>query len=467
LPKIKQKQREELYLLKQEITNRENEIALFQDVATQITAQLNLQQVLKMVSEKAMQLVKADSLLVPVLNKQQTHYEYQATCGKNAKLILGQAFPISTGMCGWVLQHQKALLFGKNYPWEMDVKTIWEEGKESALLVPLISRRKIVGGISALGKQGGGSFTERDMQLLTLFASQVSVAIENAQIFEELEQHQLNLQKLVDERTRELEDTFEQLSKAQELLFKAEKLASLGSLVAGVAHELNTPIGVSLTGITHIQQEFNKIEKKLQDGQLRESDLCEFLDDGNVLAESMRLSLIKAAEQITSFKMVAVDQHSSERRQFNLQKYVDNILLSLHSEIKHRRIDIKNSCDSAIELYSYPGTFSQIITNLFTNSLMHGFPEKQSGSIFLDARRHEQVMTMTYSDNGIGMDEELLKRVFEPFFTTRKGQGGSGLGLHIIYNLVTQKLNGTINCYSKPNRGLTVVIQIPVEKPPS
>ncbi|QKQ25853.1 diguanylate cyclase domain-containing protein [Candidatus Reidiella endopervernicosa] len=178
---------EELARLKEQVALQEKEIALLLDVSRQIVTLLDIEQVLSLVADRAMELIQAESLLIPIINKTTTHYLYQATSGKNADLIKGQQFPIHVGMCGWVLTHERPLMFGRDYPWEMDEKTRWEEGKESALLVPLIARGRIIGGLSGIGRAGGGSFTQRDLELLMLFANQVSVAIENAQVFRELE----------------------------------------------------------------------------------------------------------------------------------------------------------------------------------------------------------------------------------------------------------------------------------------
>jgi len=173
--------------LREQLRQREYELALINDVAEQITTQLELAPLLSLVAEKARELIKAERLLIPIINRSRTHYAYEAASGADAELILGQRFPVHIGMCGWVLTHRRPLLFGEGHPWEMDQKTRWEKGKKSALLVPLISRGRIVGGLSGLAKRGGESFTRRDLELLTLFANQASVAIENAQMFRELE----------------------------------------------------------------------------------------------------------------------------------------------------------------------------------------------------------------------------------------------------------------------------------------
>lgn len=292
---------------------------------------------------------------------------------------------------------------------------------------------------------------------------------EEYEMQEQLRQHRDHLEHLVAERTSELqaqkntlEDNIKQLKQAQKQLVESEKMVSLGSLVAGVAHEINTPVGVSLTGITHIHDEIKQINKQLHNEELTQSALEKFLERSEKMSDAMHHSLRQASELIRSFKQVAVDQHGEDKREFDLHQYIDDVILSLHHKIKHTRITVINDCNRDCLITSYPGIFSQIITNLITNSLVHGFKPDDEGEIIIQAQRQDKQLILSYADNGNGIEASILPRVFDPFFTTKLGQGGSGLGLNIIYNLVSQKLNGHIRCDSQPGNGVKFTLEIPL-----
>ncbi len=173
-------------------------------------------------------------------------------------------------------------------------------------------------------------------------------------------------------------------------------------------------------------------------------------------------NLNRAVELVKNFKQVAVDQSTETRRKFDLKSYIHGTLLSMQFQFKRTGHKIEVDCPEHLEIDSYPGMFSQIITNLMMNSLIHGFADMKTGVIRLEVSLHEQMLRMRYSDNGRGMDADTLKRIYEPFFTTRRGEGGTGLGMHIVYNLVTRTLGGTIRCASSPGKGVTFDIEIPV-----
>jgi len=293
----------------------------------------------------------------------------------------------------------------------------------------------------------------------------------------ELEKHFFALTTIIRDTNKGLKQTAEQLKiekdeqgklivelqQTHEQLLHAEKMASLGSLVAGVSHEINTPIGVSMTGVTYIQKETQAIKKLFDNGEISKQDLSEYLEDNTSMTKSIVMSLDKANDLVRSFKQVAVDQNSEALRVFNLHDYLNDILLSLHSKIKPAKITIINNIDKKLEVNSFPGIFSQIFTNMITNSLIHGFDNKPNplGEIIISGQLVDQRLIISYADNGTGIDENLITRIFEPFFTTKLGQGGSGLGMYITYNLVTQKLAGNIRAENLPNSGLSFYIDLP------
>ncbi len=260
----------------------------------------------------------------------------------------------------------------------------------------------------------------------------------------------------------DLQHTLDQLRKTQKQLVQSEKMASLGSLVAGVAHEINTPVGIAYTASTHLQKETEQIIRFYEKGEMKRSDLDEYL---GICRESTRLllsNLNRAGELIRSFKQVAIDQTGEVKRCFKLREYIDEVLLSLRPILKKTRLSVTVEGDAAMELYTYPGAFSQILTNLVTNSVAHGFEENEEGHIFIRFFRESEGLCLHFSDDGKGIADKDQEHIFEPFFTTNREKGGGGLGLHIIYNIVTQKLNGTIDWQSEPGRGTAFVINIPV-----
>lgn len=258
----------------------------------------------------------------------------------------------------------------------------------------------------------------------------------------------------------ELQSTIRNLNLTQNKLIDSEKMASLGELVAGVAHEINTPIGIGLTGTTHLEDITLNINKKYEEDLMSQDDFEEYLNTSKELSSLININLNKAASLVKSFKQVAVDQTSEEKRVFNLSKYLNEILRSINSVIKKTNIEVKITCSDNIEINSFAGSYSQVITNLIMNSIIHGFNNKSEGIINIDVYKDNNILKIIYKDNGYGIKEKNLKKIFDPFFTTNRDAGGSGLGLNIIYNIVTSKLDGTITCISKENEGVVFTIII-------
>jgi signal transduction histidine kinase len=248
---------------------------------------------------------------------------------------------------------------------------------------------------------------------------------------------------------------------ARRQLIQAEKMAALGQLVAGVAHEINTPVGVSVTAASYLQRITDEVSESLSKGKLRRSELEKYMASAVESTSEILSNLMRAAELIQSFKQVAVDQNVDERRHFNLHKYIHEILLSLRSKYKNTKYQIVVNCPEDLIIYSYPGAIMQIIANLVMNSLIHGFEGREQGVITIDVSAGPDEVRMRYRDNGKGLTAQEKIRIFEPFFTTKPGRGGTGLGMHIVYNLVTQTLNGGIVCESAPGKGAGFTITLP------
>ena len=246
----------------------------------------------------------------------------------------------------------------------------------------------------------------------------------------------------------------------QESLLQAERLASLGSLVAGVAHEINTPVGIALTSASVLKDATDEMQAALAGDGLKKSVMLRYLATA---AESSRLIMnnaYRAAHLIHSFKQIAVDQTSEARRPFALMEYIEEIVTSLRPKLKTTRIDLRFDGAEDIVLDSYPGAFAQVITNLVLNCAEHAFDPEQPGEIRIHARLDRDIVDIELSDNGKGIAPELLDRIFDPFFTTRRGQGGTGLGLNIVYNLVVKQFGGSISVRSTPGHGTCFTLRL-------
>jgi signal transduction histidine kinase/streptogramin lyase len=280
--------------------------------------------------------------------------------------------------------------------------------------------------------------------------------------------HARRLELLVHERTTELsrakglaEDTLAVLQGAQQQLVEAERMASLGQLVAGVAHELNTPLGIAVTAASHQRDITRELAAKADAQTLSRSELSNWhltVDEASRLVLS---SLERARGLIDSFKQVAVDQTSERARRFDLRTYLGEVQDTLRPMLKRCPHRLEIDCPAGIELDTYPGALFHILTNLVNNSLIHGFGAERGGAMRIVVHDLGSTVELRYSDDGGGMPAEIAEHVFEPFFTTKRGSGSSGLGLSIVYNLVTRKLGGRIRLETKPGEGSAFFIEFP------
>jgi PAS domain S-box-containing protein len=254
--------------------------------------------------------------------------------------------------------------------------------------------------------------------------------------------------------------------KEEKELVQYEKMTALGNLVAGVAHEINTPLGIGITASTFLEDSTVKYLIKLNAGDATEADTRKFADIVSEASSLIYSNLKRAADQVNSFKTVAVDQASGEFRSFGIKNYINDVLLSLRPKYKRTGHHISLNCPEDLEIYSSPGAFSQIITNLIINSLDHGLSDREAGQMVIDIKRDGQSLLFHYADNGKGMKKETSERIFEPFYTTSKKNGGTGLGMHIVHTIVTQTLKGTIECHSTEGIGTEFLMQVPMMEYP-
>ncbi|MGZ8288378.1 MAG: GAF domain-containing protein [Telluria sp.] len=300
-------------------------------------------------------------------------------------------------------------------------------------------------------------YSAADLELLAFMASHVAVALARMQSDNAIRKAKSSLEN----QNAALNSALTALQEAQTELVRQEKLASLGRLVAGVAHEINTPLGICVTATSHLVQELKLTREELAAGEMTEDSLQQFLDIVDQSLRIMTTNTQRAAALVRSFKQVAVDQSSDDIRTFRLKSYLDEVLLSLQPKLKGRPVKVEVACASDIHLESFPGAVSQIVTNMVMNSLVHGYERDQAGQIRIAVALEDDMVVFDYSDDGAGMEGEMLAKLFDPFFTTRRGQGGSGLGAHILYNLVTGPLGGTVKVESAPGKGLQYYLKFP------
>lgn len=260
---------------------------------------------------------------------------------------------------------------------------------------------------------------------------------------------------------KDLKSSIFELNKAKERLLESEKMASLGKLSAEVSHEINTPIGISITSASYLLDLLIRLKEDLNQQKLSKKNIESFIENAYQSTELLTGNLNRASELITSFKHVAVDQTSDKIRVIDVSKYLDEIIHSLHPKLKKTNHCIKVHCDENIEISSHPGAIAQVIINLIINSIIHGFENINRGEITINISLHQQNLHLDYKDNGHGLTKEGKDKLFIPFYTTKGDQGGSGLGTHIIHNLIIDTLNGSIEVKNDDERGLSYHIEFP------
>jgi signal transduction histidine kinase len=278
------------------------------------------------------------------------------------------------------------------------------------------------------------------------------------QMREEMQDKNFLLKKQVDE----IKEKTERLDQSRKRLVQSEKMASLGQLVAGVAHEINTPVGIGITVSSHLVDQTREIIAAFDNNKMTKSALTQYFGKTLETSELIFTHLVQAGDLVRSFKMISADQTVHERRSFMLKTYLDDIIVSLRPKLKKELHQVTVNCREDIEINSYPGALAQIITNLIINSLLHAYSEGEEGNIRINASTEGTDVILEYGDDGKGISPENIDKIFDPFFTTKRGKGGTGLGLHIIYNTVTEILKGSITCESTPGKGTRFSIKLPV-----
>ncbi len=259
----------------------------------------------------------------------------------------------------------------------------------------------------------------------------------------------------------ELQESLDKLTIAQASLVESEKMASLGGLVTGIAHEINTPLGVAITAVSLAKESIDKLKDNLSNNTLTKKQLAQYKEGVEKSTELIESNLNRTAHLVDNFKQIAIDHSDESLRSYNLREYINKVLVSLKSVFKENSHKITVQCDADINIYGTPSDITQIMTNLIMNTFKHGFEHMNNGDIAIEVQKKEQNVTFTYTDSGCGIPQQDMLKLFDPFFTTKRGSGNPGLGLYIVYNLVTQSLNGNIECNSEVGKGVKFNISFP------
>ena len=262
------------------------------------------------------------------------------------------------------------------------------------------------------------------------------------------------------------ETALRHLRETQDFLVEAEKLAALGRMVAGIAHEMNSPVGISLTVASTLQRKATQFSAAAASGGLRRSTLNAFVDVVQDAASQLVTNLSRSAERIQSFKQVALDQSQSSRRVFDASELARQVLSHLLRDSDEKAVTLDFNGEQGLAMDSYPGPFGQMLTHLVVNAMLHAFPERPSGAIDIRiAASGLDHVELTVADNGCGMTPDIRRMAFDPFFTTRRHHGAAGLGLHIVHTIATERMGGRVNLESEPCGGTTVSLLLPRQAP--
>jgi len=259
-----------------------------------------------------------------------------------------------------------------------------------------------------------------------------------------------------------LEETISNLQETKEDLISVQKMATLGELVSSLTHEINTPIGISITSSSHLDFLIQELNKKFLKEEMTKEEFMQFISETKELSLILSLNLNNTKKLVQGFKNIAVDQAIEEKRELNLKTYINEILLSLKSKIKQKEITVNVNCPDDLQITIYPGAFSQVLINLINNSILHAFSDLRNEKISIIITELNDNILLEYSDSGKGLSEEVSAKIFDKYFTTKRGSGGTGLGLHIIEKIISEILNGEIKTLEKSKeKGLGFLITIP------
>lgn len=456
----------------EELSAQRIELETIDKIVRTVNTETSLQTMLQSVLEFMLPLFpKAEKTSIFMLDTEAQKFRFVAAIGYEWSVLQSIVISLEEANDRW-MRSGKVFILREFYGVDESSQFAGFAPPLVALCMPVVVEGSLQGGIFFDNFTDTEAFNEGDIERLNSIRQHIAAAFakiitiqkleeRNTALFEanrhiEIQAHfQSEQTRLIQSRNTELHESLETLRRTQTQLVQAEKMASLGTLVAGVAHELNTPIGVAVTASSTLKVRTDAFAKRYAEGGLKKSELEAYVKTAQIGADLTMRNLERAADLIQSFKRVAVDQTSDSKRTFNLGQYLHEIATSLQPMLKGTQHQIFIDCRSDIDIESYPGAFAQIVTNFVQNSVKHGFEGfTNEGIMHIAVRRTDEAIRLEYRDNGSGIPENILPRIFDPFFTTKPGeQGGTGLGLNVVYNLVTQKLRGEMHVESKEGEG--------------
>ena len=433
------KQAYEISIQAEELQKSYETITILSRIGQSITSTLNYKDIFDTFYGYVTQLMPADGFRVSEYYPEYGELEYKFNSENHRnKPLIKVSMQESSNPAVWCVKNSRSIMINQKSDLlqygldEYSINPIFN----SMIYFPLLHEDHTIGAVGVYSKKEQ-AYNRHHMDMLKTLASYTSIAFKNA-------------------------ETYEILNAAQEQLVESEKMAALGNLVAGVAHEINTPVGICVTAASRLDSKTKEFKGLFQAGQVKKKNLVEYLETNEQGNKIILSNLTRAADLVQGFKRVAVEQSSETKRIFNLKTYLEETILALNPEFKNKPYNIILDAQDDIEINSFAGAFSQIITNLVMNSLIHGFKDKEGGEIKITVHTRYDNLYMTYSDNGNGMSDEVKEKIFEPFYTTNRDGGGTGLGMNIVYNLVVQKLGGKLNLESILGKGVLFTFEIPL-----
>ncbi len=427
-----------------------------------------------------MEFTNFDSVAMLILNKEETALECLSVRGLSEETKrIGLKLPVDGSFSGAALVSKKIISTGElatnSIMYGPVRESLAKDNLASAISIPLIFNDRPYGVINIFFRDYNRDLLSTDYSIMETIGKMISLALSNVDHLEELTTEintrkqtqdtltrlKSHLEKQVNERTESLQNALNNLKDLQDHLVESEKMAALGSLVAGISHEINTPLGVSKTSASHIETTVNQLRSSFKNDSLTEEEFRNRLNELSLATTILSQNISKASDLVRSFKQVAVDQSDERIFDFDIRSSIKDAITTLTPKWKKKNIKFNIDAPNNLVIHSYPGAISQVFTNLITNSLIHGFPRKNNGKIeFIAEEQADHTCKITYKDNGCGIKKEDAKKIFEPFYTTRRGIGGTGLGLHLIFNLITHKMKGSIVA-TPLEEGLSFSITIP------
>ncbi len=420
-------------------------ITLLSQIGQDLTSSLDFEKTLNTLENRVKEMMPVDGFSVGIFEENTNELNFRYVTEFSSRQS-----PFTISMedthhpAVWCIKNNKEIIIHQKE--DLNAQSFYDTSINASLnsmmYYPMLNEDSVIGAVSVQSRLIA-AYTPYYADIFKTLVLYSSIAISNA------------------ENYRTLHSTLDDLKTTQDQLVEAEKMASLGNLVAGVAHEINTPVGIGVTAASRLETKTNDFIELYNSKKMKKSDLEKFLSTNKEGTKIILNNLNRAAKLVQGFKQVAVGQSNEDKQKFNLKTYIDDTLLALQPKLKNKPYELQTDIDELV-IESYSGAYSQIITNLVMNSIIHAFKGRDKGTISLSVKKHGERLKMTYSDDGNGIAPEILDKVFDPFVTTNREGGGTGLGMNILYNLAVQKLKGKVDFKSGVGEGVTFYFDLPM-----